>query len=85
MWDEGQNLRKADFGVRESLNGAEQTWVIGQLVAHNGVNGAQWCSAPLLRLSVEYDADRVTSGDLLDLLELYGLHARPVRLTIAAA
>lgn len=78
MWHEAQNLRTVDFEVREQLNGLERSWVIGRLVAQNGVNGALW-RGDEPRVSIEYDADIVSGADLFDLLELCGLHARPAR------
>jgi hypothetical protein len=80
MWDEPQNLRKADLDVREQLNSLERSWVIGRLVAQHGVNGALWRHGEAARLSVEYDAYVVSGAELLDLLQTCGLHARPSRI-----
>jgi hypothetical protein len=87
MWDEIQNLRSVDLEVREQLNPRERSWVIGRLVARSGVNGALWRGAQP-RVSIEYDADVVSGVELVDMLELLGLHARPVpfaRTPVAAA
>jgi hypothetical protein len=83
MWDETQNLRTADLEVREQLNGLEKSWVIGHLVQHNGVSGALW--RPQQRLRVEYDADVLGGVEILDLLQMCGLHARPARLSAASS
>jgi hypothetical protein len=79
MWHETQNLRTANLEVRERLNGLEKSWVIGRLVEQKGVSGALW-RPEQPRLSVEYDADVVKRSDLIDLLQIYGLHARPARI-----
>lgn len=89
MWDEIQNLRRVDLEVREQLNPRERNWVIGRLVARSGVSGALWRGVEP-RVSIEYDADVVSGAELVDMLELLGLHARPVRiartpLAVAAA
>jgi len=89
MWDEAQNLRTADLVVRERLNGLEKSWVLGRLVRHSGVTGALW-RGEQGRLSVEYDADLVNGLELLELLQLCGLHAKRAplatkRLDVAAA
>jgi hypothetical protein len=78
MGDETHNLRTVDLEVREQLNGSEKNWVIGQLVARHGVSGALWASA-LPRLRIEYDADVVSGLELFDVIESFGLHARPYR------
>lgn len=85
MWDETQNLRTANLEVRERLNGLEKSWVIGRLVEQKGINGALWRPDQPLRLNVEYDADVVNGVELLDLLQMYGLHARPARIEPASA
>ena len=79
MWDKPQNLRTANLEVRERLNGLEKSWVIGRLVEQKGISGALW-RPEQPRLSVEYDADVVKGAELLDLLQMYGLHARPARI-----
>lgn len=79
MWDEIQNLRSVDLEVREQLNAAARSWVIGRLVARSGVNGALWRGAEP-RVSIEYDADVVGGVELVDMLESLGLHARPARI-----
>ncbi len=77
LWDELQNLRTAELTVRERLNDPERKWVIGRLIARNGVNGALWRGSNGLRLSVQYDADVVNGPELLDVLQTCGLHAKP--------
>lgn len=79
MWDETHNLRMVDLEVRESLNGPERNWVIGQLVARHGVNGALWGDTRA-RLRIEYDADVVSGLELLNLVESFGLRAQPARM-----
>ena len=76
MWDAIQNLRSVDLEVREQLN-PPNDWVIGRLVARSGVNGALWRGAQP-RGRIEY-ADVVSGAELVDMLGLLGLHARPVR------
>ena len=76
VWDELQNLRTADLEVRERLNDPEKNWVLGLLVSRAGVNGALWRGGDALRLSVEYDADVINGLELVDLLQVCGLHAK---------
>jgi len=76
-----ENLRTADVQVRERLNNLERSWVVGRLVAQPGVNGASWRGDSSPRLSIEYDADAVSGAELLDVLQMCGLHVRPVLLT----
>jgi hypothetical protein len=78
MGDETHNLRTVDLEVREQLNGSEKNWVIGRLVARQGVSGALWANAQP-RLRIEYDADVVSGLELFDVIESFGLHARPYR------
>jgi hypothetical protein len=80
MWEERQNLRTANVEVRERLNGPERNWVIGRLVAQKGISGALWRPEQPSRLTVDYDADVVKGAELLDVLRVYGLHARPARI-----
>ena len=85
MGDETQNLRTANLEVRERLNGLEVSWVLGRLVAHSAVSGALWRTGERSCLSVEYDADALSGAELLDVVQMLGLHARPARLVMPAA
>ena len=80
MWDELQNLRTANLDVRERLNGSEKNWILGLLGSRSGVNGALWRGEDGLMLSVQYDAEVINGPDLLDLLQTWGVHARPAPL-----
>jgi hypothetical protein len=75
MWDRAHNLKLSELEVREDLNFLEREWLIGRLVTKAGVREALYRPDDPRKLIVEYDADVVNTGDLLELLYMCGLQA----------
>jgi hypothetical protein len=75
MLDQLRNVRLSEFAVRENLNFLEREWIIGRLVSKAGVHEALSRSDDPRKLVVEYDADVVNTSELLEFLQLCGLHA----------
>jgi hypothetical protein len=74
MWDV-RNMKLSELEVREDLNFLEREWVIGRLVSKAGVQEALSRPDDPRKLVVEYDADLVNASDLLEFLQMCGLHA----------
>ena len=80
MWDQVRNMRTSEFQVREDLNFLEREWVIGRLVSKAGVQEALYRPDDPRKFIVEYDADILNTGDLLEFLQTCGLQAGATRL-----
>jgi hypothetical protein len=77
-----------ELHIQEPLNLLEQDWVIGRLHGRRGMQRAQFFGDDgRLRLVVESDAYQLNGSDLMDFLQVCGLHAKlaPVRGGIAPA
>lgn len=75
-----RNLKDAQIALRDRLNGLEREWLIGRLVSKRGIERAVYDRVDPSRLSVQYDADLLTTDDVLDFFAVWGLRARPTRL-----
>jgi hypothetical protein len=75
MIEQLRNMKLSELEVREDLNFLEREWVIGRLVSKTGVHEALSRPDDPHRLVVEYDGDLVNANDLLEFLQLCGLHA----------
>lgn len=75
MLDQLRNIKTSELEVREDLNRLEREWVIGRLVAKAGVHDALSRPDEPHRFVVEYDGDLVSTSDLVEFLQLCGLHA----------
>lgn len=74
-----RNLKVSEIELRQRLPEPECRWLVGELRAHPSVAGAR-CAGEERRLTVEYDADRLGSDDLVDWLgdcgvRVAGVHA----------
>jgi hypothetical protein len=72
------NLRTSEIQLRDSLNGLERTWLNDRLRAKRGVCDVQYRDGDRRRLVVAYDADELSGAEVVDLLDDWGLPARPV-------
>jgi hypothetical protein len=75
MWDHVRNMKLSELEVREDLNFLEREWVIGRLASKAGVQEALSRPDDPRKLVVEYDADLVNTSDLVEFLQMCGLHA----------
>ena len=77
-----RNLKISDIELKQYLPKCETEWLMGQLRSRPGIAGAR-CAADARHLLVEYDADELVSGDVVDFLGQCGLRVgavHPVRL-----
>ncbi len=72
----GANLKTSTVEVREVLNMTERMRLLEQLAAKRGVCSASFSASEPQRLSVEYDADVVSTLGILDFFETCALHAQ---------
>jgi hypothetical protein len=68
-------MKLSELEVREDLNFLEREWVIGRLVSKTGVQEALSRPDDPRKLVVEYDGDLVNTSDLVEFLQVCGLHA----------
>jgi hypothetical protein len=74
-----RDLRKSTIELRDNLAGLERDWLVGRLLASRGVCDVEYpVGAGERRLSVEYDADELGGGALMDLFDRLGLRVRSV-------
>ena len=71
----GANRKTSTVQMRELLNSTERRRLLVQLRAKRGVSSAYFTAGEPRRLTVEYDADRVSALGLLDFFESCALHA----------
>jgi hypothetical protein len=72
-----RNLRTSEIELRQRLPQLECDWLVGALRARPGISGAH-CSDDARHVTVEYDADRLVSDDLVDFLNECGVHVSRV-------
>ena len=72
-----RNLKASDIELKERLPALECEWLVGQLRSRPGIAAAR-CEGDACRLTVEYDADELVTGDVLDFLSQCGVSAAPV-------
>jgi hypothetical protein len=77
MWDSLRNLKKSELTVRDELSRLEREWLVGCLLTKSGIQDALYKDGDSHRLIVEYDADQVSGGRVIDFLESCGLRAHP--------
>lgn len=77
MLDGIRNLKVSRIDLRHRLPMLECDWLVARLRAHPGVARAD-CASDARALTVEYDADRLVSADLVDLLGVYGVRVKAV-------
>ncbi|MEO8465692.1 MAG: hypothetical protein ABI640_10160 [Gammaproteobacteria bacterium] len=72
----GANRKTATVEIRELLNVTERSRLLKQLAAKRGVRSAYFSAEEPRRISVEYDADLVSTLGILDFFESCALHAQ---------
>jgi hypothetical protein len=80
--DEVRNLKISDIELLQRLPTLECEWLLGQLRARSGIAAAR-CADDARHLTVEYDADELVSGDVVEFLSVCGVRVasvHPVRL-----
>jgi hypothetical protein len=73
-----RDLKTAEIELRADPGRLERNWIIGRLMSQSGVSDAIWGEAHMPSLVIEYDADIVSSAELVNFLYVCGLSA-PVR------
>ena len=79
MLGDVRNLRTSDIALKQRLPALECEWLVGQLRSRPGIAAAS-CDGDACRLTVEYDADELVTGDVLDFLSQCGVRAAEVHL-----
>jgi hypothetical protein len=69
-----RNLKTSDIELEQRLPALECEWLVGQLRSRPGIAAAQ-CADDARHLMVEYDADELVAGDLVDFLSQCGVRA----------
>ena len=82
MLDGMRNLRTSDILLRRRLPQLECDWVVGRLCSRRDIAGAE-CAGDARRLTIEYDADRLRSRDLVDFLNECGIEVAGVRMGLS--
>ena len=77
MVGDTRNLRISAIELRQRLPPLECEWLVGQLRARSGIAAAQ-CAPDARRVTVEYDADELVSGDVVDFLSQCGVRVAAV-------
>ncbi len=73
-----RNLKKSEIELRHPLPALESEWLVGRLLAKQGVETAEWVGNSR-RLLVDYDADLCASAELSALLQHCGVTGAAVR------
>jgi len=78
MLESLRNLTTSEIEVREPLPARECEWLIGRLLAKQGIAAARWVGNHR-RLLVEYDADVYGKAELIAILRFCCVSAAAVR------
>jgi hypothetical protein len=81
MLESVRNLKTSEVELRQPLPVLECEWLVGRLLAKQGVATAEW--AGNRRLSIEYDADLCSRAELIAFLQSCGVSATAVRVGFA--
>jgi hypothetical protein len=77
MVESHRNLKTSEVELRQQLPVLEGEWLVGRLLATQGVAAATWMGSHR-RLLIEYDADIFGRADLIAFLQSCGVPAAPV-------
>ena len=72
-----RNLKASEIALMQHLPALECEWLVGQLRSRPGIAAAR-CEGDACRLTIEYDADELVSGDVLDFLTHCGVRAAAI-------
>ena len=78
MLGQVRNLMVSNIHLKQSLPRRESEWLVRQLRSRPGIAAAR-CEADARYLVVEYDADELVSGDVVEFLSLCGVRVAAVR------
>jgi hypothetical protein len=81
MLESLRNLKTSEIELRQRLPALESEWLVGRLLAKQGVAAAQW-QGNSRRLLIEYDADVFGSAEIIDYLHFCGVPVATVRVGI---
>ena len=73
-----RNLKTSEIELRQALPVLECEWLVGRLLAKQGIATAKWV-ANTRRLLVQYDADVCAGAEVIALLQSCGVPAVAVR------
>ena len=82
MLESLRNLQTSEIELKQQLPPPEGEWLVGRLLAKQGVANATWMGNAR-RLLIEYDADLFGCAELLDFLRYCGVPVAAVRLGTA--
>ena len=77
MLGDVRNLKTSDIELKQRLPALECEWLVGQLRSRSGIAAAR-CEGDACRLMIEYDADELVTGDVLDFLTRCGVRVAAV-------
>jgi hypothetical protein len=77
MLGDVRNLKISDIELKQCLPTLECEWLVGQLRSRSGIAAAR-CASDARHLRVEYDADKLVSGDVVDFLSQCGVRVAAV-------
>jgi hypothetical protein len=81
MLESVRNLKTTEIELRQHLLVLESEWLVGRLLAKQGVATAEWVGNR--RLLIEYDADLCSGAELIAFLQSCGVTAAVVRVGFA--
>jgi hypothetical protein len=82
MLESLRNLKTSEIELRQQLPVLEGEWLVGCLLAKQGVANATWRGSTR-HLLIEYDADLFGSADLIAFLHYCGVPVAAVRVGLA--
>jgi hypothetical protein len=72
-----RNLKTSNIELKQRLPPLECEWLVHQLRSRTGIASAR-CATDARRLTVEYDADALVSGDVVEFLGQCGVRVAGV-------
>ena len=82
MLENLRNLKTSEIELRQQLPAPEGEWLVGRLLAKQGVANAKWVGNTR-RLLVEYDADLFGTGEIIAYLGYCGVLVASARVGLA--
>ena len=72
-----RNLKTSAIELAQRLPTLECDWLVGQLRSRSGIAAAR-CACDARHITVEYDADELVAGDVVDFLSQCGVRVAAV-------
>jgi len=82
MLESLRNLKTSEIELKQQLPAPEGEWLVGCLLAKQGVANATW-KGSAHRLLIEYDADVFGSAEILAFLQSCGVRVAAVRVCVS--